>query len=90
MTAFPLADSKKLDLNDLLIKHPSATFFLKAASNALVKEGIRSGDILIVDRSLTPTPNSIVIAVVDGELVLGKVKAGSELWGVVTAVIHKL
>jgi DNA polymerase V len=87
MAAFPLADSKKLDLNDLLIKHPSATFFLKAASNS---EGICSGDILIVDRSLTPTPNSIVIAIVEGELVLGKVKAGSELWGVVTAVIHKL
>lgn len=59
---------KYLDLNELLIKHPSATYFVKVSGNSMIEAGIHDGDILIVDRALEPKNNDIVIAIVDGEL----------------------
>ena len=59
---------KKLDLNELLIHHPAATFFVRVTGDSMVEAGIYSGDILVVDRSLNAKECSIVIAVVDGEL----------------------
>ncbi|MBA3815282.1 MAG: translesion error-prone DNA polymerase V autoproteolytic subunit [Parachlamydiaceae bacterium] len=58
----------KLDLNELLIKHPSATFFLKVSGDSMIKAGIHHNDILIVDRSLEPTHGKVVIASINGEL----------------------
>jgi len=58
----------KLDLNAHLIKHPAATFFVRVTGDSMIEAGIHSGDLLIVDRALTPVDNSVVIAVVNGEL----------------------
>lgn len=58
----------KLDLNNFLIKNPSATFFVRVAGDSMIDVGIHTGDILIVDRALTPKEGSIVIAVINGEL----------------------
>lgn len=58
----------KLDLNQHLIKHPAATFFVRVTGDSMIEKGIHSGDILIVDKSLEPQDGSIVIAVLDGEL----------------------
>ena len=58
----------KLDLNQYLIKHPAATFFVRVTGDSMIEKGIHSGDILIVDKSLEPQDGSIVIAVLDGEL----------------------
>ena len=58
----------KLDLNTHLIKHPSATFFLKVSGDSMKNAGIQSGDMLIVDKSLQPTDGKVVIAAVEGEL----------------------
>lgn len=58
----------KLDLNELLIKHPSATFFLRVSGSSMIKAGIHHNDILIVDRSLEATNGKIVIASINGEL----------------------
>src|SRR5262245_51633992 len=57
-----------LDLNKHLIKHPTATFFVRVAGESMREAGIHSGDVLIVDRALTPSDGSVVIAVVNGEL----------------------
>jgi len=57
-----------LDLNDLLIKNPPATFFVKVAGDSMTGAGIYDGSILIVDRSIEATNGRIVIAVVNGEL----------------------
>ncbi|HVT63411.1 MAG TPA: translesion error-prone DNA polymerase V autoproteolytic subunit [Legionellaceae bacterium] len=57
-----------LDLNAHLIKHPSATFFVRASGDSMIGAGINSGDILIVDRSLEPRHGKIIIAAIDGEL----------------------
>lgn len=56
-----------LDLNELCIKHPAATFFVKVQGDSMIDAGIFSGDILVVDRSLQPAHGDIVVAAVNGE-----------------------
>ena len=58
----------KLDLNEYLIKHPAATFIVKARGPSMMDAGILSGDLLIVDRSITPKRNDSVIASIFGDL----------------------
>jgi DNA polymerase V len=58
---------KNLDLNEYLIKHPSATFFVRVKGDSMIGTGINSGDILIVDRSIEAKNRSIIVAVVNGE-----------------------
>lgn len=57
-----------LDLNTLCIQRPAATFFVRAEGESMLEAGIFSGDILIVDRSLTASHGDIVIASVFGEM----------------------
>ena len=59
---------RSLDLNELLIKHPAATFFVRVAGDSMIGAGINHDDILIVDRSLEAVNTSIVIAIYNGEL----------------------
>lgn len=59
---------KRIDLNEELIKHREATFFLRVRGHSMVEAGIDDGDELIVDRAITPEHNRIVVAAVDGEL----------------------
>ena len=56
-----------LDLNDYLIKHPSATFYIYVKGDSMINDGIYNGDIMIVDRALSPKSKDVVIAVIDGE-----------------------
>ena len=56
-----------LDLNEYLIKHPSATFYIYVKGDSMINDGIYNGDIMIVDKSLTPQTKDIVIAVIDGD-----------------------
>lgn len=58
---------ERLDLNEHLIKNPPATFMLTVEGCSMIDAGIFEGDIIIVDRSLTPKHNDVVVAVVDGE-----------------------
>ena len=63
-----------LDLNRYLIKHPAATFFVKVTGSSMIDAGIHDGDILIVDRSLKPADRKVVIAVVNGELTVRRIR----------------
>lgn len=56
-----------LDLNELLIKRPAATFFVRVQGDSMIDEGIREGDLLVVDRSIRPANGDVIIAAVDGE-----------------------
>ena len=56
-----------LDLNELLVKRPAATFFVKVQGDSMIGEGIRDGDLLVVDRSLRPASGDVIIACVDGD-----------------------
>jgi DNA polymerase V len=70
----------RLDLNELLIKHPTATFFLKVSGSSMIKAGIHNNDILIVDRSISPADGKIVIASVNGELTVKRLlKTGKKV-----------
>tara|TARA_Y100001970_G_scaffold274202_1_gene373606 strand:- start:2071 stop:2517 length:447 start_codon:yes stop_codon:yes gene_type:complete len=64
----------KLDLNDYLVKHPAATYIVKASGSSMVDAGILSGDLLIVDRSLNPRNENIVIASIFGDLTVKKIR----------------
>lgn len=68
----------KLDLNSYLIKHPAATFFMRMTGDAMVDAGIFDNDLLIVDRSIEPQNNSIVIAVLNGELTVRKISKNQQ------------
>ena len=59
--------AEALDLNEHLIAHKEATFFLRARGHSMTGAGIQDGDLLVVDRSLTAAHRSVVIAVIDGE-----------------------
>lgn len=65
---------KNLDLNEYLIKHPASTFFLKVEGESMIEAGIHSGDILIVDRAIEPKNNKIIIASLNGELTVKRIK----------------
>jgi DNA polymerase V len=65
---------KTLDLNQLLIKHPAATFFARVVGESMKDVGIYTDDILIIDRSLDPRDEDIVIALIDGEFTVKRVK----------------
>ncbi len=70
----------KLDLNEYLIKKPAATFFARVEGESMKNSGIFDGDLLIVDRSIYPQPNDIVIGVVQGELTLKRLKKINNSW----------
>ena len=58
---------KRHDLNELLITHPLATFFWRVAGTSMAEAGIDDGDILAVNRALTPEHRNIVVAQIDGD-----------------------
>lgn len=69
-----------LDLNELLVHRPAATFFVRAAGDSMTGAGIRPGDILVVDRSLEARDGSIVIACVDNEFTVKFLRSDGERW----------
>jgi DNA polymerase V len=101
-----------IDLNEQLILNKPATFFFRMNGDAMIDDGIFSGDILIVDRSIKPLSGKLIVAVLDGELLVRRIQRNattvellcankrmsniqlhnfddrSNVWGVVTCVIH--
>jgi DNA polymerase V len=79
----PADDFLDLDINlqDFLIKHPSATFCVRVNGSSMEKANIYSGDVMIVDKSLSPKNNSIVLAVIDSEFTVKRIKKnGTKLY----------
>ncbi|MCX7120966.1 MAG: translesion error-prone DNA polymerase V autoproteolytic subunit [Gammaproteobacteria bacterium] len=64
----------QLDLNSHLVKNPASTFFVRVSGESMKDVGIFPNDILIVDRSINAVDGKIVIAVVDGELTVKRLK----------------
>jgi len=65
---------KTLDLNDLLIQKPAATFFVRAEGESMLGAGIHPNDILVVDRSIKAVVGKIVICALNGELTVKRLK----------------
>ncbi len=59
---------RPLDLNELLIRHKAATFFVRAQGDSMTGAGIHDGDLLVVDRAVEPVNGHIVVAALNGEL----------------------
>jgi DNA polymerase V len=64
----------QLDLNHHLIENPTATFFVRVAGDSMIGAGIHSGDLLVVDRSLEAYDGRVAIAIVDGELLVKRLR----------------
>ena len=68
----PADDYLDIDLNlhQHLVKHPSSTFFVIAKGNSMHDSGIHNNDLLVVDKSLDPRNNDIIIAALNGEFLV--------------------
>ena len=62
-----------LDLNEHLISHPAATFYIYAKGSSMKNVGIYDGDLMIVDKAIEPKLKSIVIAIIDGEFTVKRI-----------------
>lgn len=65
---------KRIDLNKSLIKHPAATFFVRAKGESMTNSGISNNDLLIVDRSIEAYNNSIIVAILNGSFTVKRFK----------------
>jgi DNA polymerase V len=63
-----------IDLNEQLIRNKPATFFMRVNSDAMIGTGIHPGDVVIVDRSIEAKSGKVVIAVVDGEMLIRRLE----------------
>jgi DNA polymerase V len=58
---------QNIDLNSLCIRHPAATFFVRAGGDSMIDIGIHSGDLLVVDRAIPAAHGDIIVASLNGE-----------------------
>ena len=66
-----------LDLNELLVKRPAATYFVRVQGDSMSGAGISDGDLLVVDRSLRPADGDVIIASVDGDFTVKTLRLGN-------------
>lgn len=65
-----------LDLNEFMVKRPVATIYVKVEGDSMIGRGIYDGDMLVVDRSLTPANGDVVVAALDGEFTVKTLRTG--------------
>ena len=63
-----------IDLTEMLVDDPAATFIVRVSGHSMVEAGIDNGDELLVDRSKTPRDGDVVVAVLDGELTVKRLR----------------
>lgn len=71
---------KNLDLNELLVQKPAATFFVRAQGESMLGAGIHPNDILVVDRSIEAVSGKIVICALNGELTVKRLERKNDQW----------
>ena len=78
----PADDFKELriSIDKEVVKNETATFYARVEGESMKNSGIFDGDLLIVDRSLYPQEKDIVIAVIQGEMTLKRLKKINESW----------
>jgi DNA polymerase V len=64
----------RLDLNELLVQNSEATYFIRVKGDSMVGAGIHPGDLIVVDRSLAPLDGHVVVAEVDGDLTVKRLR----------------
>jgi len=96
----PAADyaEKRLSLDRYVIRHPEATYMMRCKEGGARNENIYPGDILVIDRSLTPADNDLILAVWSGTFKIIRYQRKKmmqyhepvEAWGVITYILHEL
>jgi len=66
----------RIDLNKHLIRDVTSTFLVRVSGDSMTLAGISDGDELVVDRSLAPTDGNVVVAILDGELTVKRLRLG--------------
>lgn len=70
-----------IDMNKYLIKHPSSTFYGRVKGVSMKNVGIYDGDLLVIDKSITPTNNKIAVCFLDGEFTVKRIKIENDcIW----------
>lgn len=75
-----------IDFNRDLIMHPAATFYARVVGDSMINEGIRPGDIVVVDKSLEANNNDLVVAFVDGEFTLKRIDLTQREQGIIQLI----
>lgn len=71
----------RIDLNEHLIRHPTATFFARVSGDSMTGAGILDGDMLIIDRAADIPNNCIVVARIEDRFTLKRIKkAGKRIF----------
>ena len=65
--------SESIDLNRELIRHPAATFYGRVSGDSMIGDGIESGDILVIDRSIEPSDGDLAVCCLDGDFPLKRI-----------------
>lgn len=71
---------KSLDLNEHIIRHPAATFFVRVKGSSMINAGLHDGDLLVVDRSLEARAGNIVVCVVEGDFCVKRLQQEGSQW----------
>jgi DNA polymerase V len=79
---------QRLNLNEHLIIRPSSTYFFRVRGDSMSAAGIASGDLLVVDRSVSPKPGHVVVAAVDGNLTVKRLKLAGRKLALATEVLE--
>ncbi|MDE7135801.1 MAG: translesion error-prone DNA polymerase V autoproteolytic subunit [Muribaculaceae bacterium] len=66
--------TESIDLNKEIVKHPAATFYGRVSGDSMIEEGIEEGDLLVIDRSIEPEEDDLVVCCVDGEFTLKRIR----------------
>jgi DNA polymerase V len=74
---------KTIDLNEQLITHPVATFFVRVEGDSMIDAGIFPDDVLIVDRALNPADGNVIVAVLNSELTVKKLRIKPDCWSLI-------
>lgn len=70
----------RLDLNEILVRHPQAAFLMRIAGDSMREAGVCDGDLALVDRAVNAAHGHVVIAIVNGEFVCRRLlRRGHEL-----------
>ena len=64
----------RLDLNELLVQRQEATYFLRVKGDSMLGAGIHPGDLIVVDRSINAEDGHVVVADIDGELTIKRLR----------------
>lgn len=91
----PAADrdsAPALSLDQLLVTHPSSTYFFRIDGDMWAEQGIFDGDIALIDRALDPRPADLIACWRDGAFAItrfSQLEEGEEMWGIISTIIHQ-